>query len=417
MKNIHSKFIVILLILIFLLSTNISFAGTKQQLEQQLENQKNQQNQMENKIDDAEKKHKELESQKSETLKQVQNLGSQINNYESQISELDSKIEDANSKIADAEKKLAEEQKKYDHQEEMLQKRIVAMYEAGETKYIDVLLSSETITDFISYYYIVSEIAQCDLDLLQSIQKQKEEIEVAKKQIESSKQELITAKAEKQSIATELKTAKDEKNKQAENLTEQEKELEKELDELKKANDKILSEIRIAEQQYKEQLQKLKDLENQNKNNNNSNSSNNSSSGSGIFSRPVKTGSITAQAYYSSGKFHGAIDYGVPVGTPVYAAATGVVILTENLTKSYGTHVIIRHANGLQTYYAHGTRGSIMVSSGQIVQKGQQIMLSGNTGNSEGPHLHFEVRKPNYGYDQYAKAYGQDSRVNPLAYM
>ena len=90
---------------------------------------------------------------------------------------------------------------------------------------------------------------------------------------------------------------------------------------------------------------------------------------------------------------------------------------TANLSSSYGTYVVIRHANGLQSYYAHGSYGSICVSPGQIVKKGQKIMLSGNSGNSSGPHLHFEVRKSPYNYNGYAKAYGQDSRVNPLSYM
>jgi len=133
--------------------------------------------------------------------------------------------------------------------------------------------------------------------------------------------------------------------------------------------------------------------------------------------RPVNGGYISARAYYSSGRFHGALDYAVSSGTPVYAAADGVVMLTANLTTSYGTHVVIRHANGMQTYYAHGTYGSICVSAGQTVKKGQKIMNSGNSGNSQGPHLHFEVRKAPYSYNGYATAYGQDSRVNPEAYM
>jgi len=134
--------------------------------------------------------------------------------------------------------------------------------------------------------------------------------------------------------------------------------------------------------------------------------------------RPVSGGTISANGYYpSSGKYHGAIDYAIPVGTKVVAAADGVVMLTQNLTGSYGTYVVIRHANGLQSYYAHGQRGSIVVSPGDTVKKGQKIMLSGNTGNSSGPHLHFEVRKSPYNYSYKAKAYGQDSRVNPLNYM
>ena len=87
----------------------------------------------------------------------------------------------------------------------MLEERIVALYEAGDTTYLDILLSSESLTDFISSYYIVSEIAQCDLDLLKEIDKQKNEIETAKKEIEESKQTLTTAKASKQQVSTQLK--------------------------------------------------------------------------------------------------------------------------------------------------------------------------------------------------------------------
>ena len=90
---------------------------------------------------------------------------------------------------------------------------------------------------------------------------------------------------------------------------------------------------------------------------------------------------------------------------------------TKNLSSSYGTYVVIQHANGLQTYYAHGTSGSISVEPGDIVKQGQKIMLSGNTGNSSGAHLHFEVRKSPYNYSYSAKAYGQDSRVDPLQYL
>ena len=71
----------------------------------------------------------------------------------------------------------------------------------------------------------------------------------------------------------------------------------------------------------------------------------------------------------------------------------------------------------MQTYYAHGTPGSICVKPGQTVKRGEKIMLSGNSGNSSGPHLHFEVRVSPYSYSYSATAYGQDSRVNPLNYM
>jgi len=146
-------------------------------------------------------------------------------------------------------------------------------------------------------------------------------------------------------------------------LSEEEKELEQEIQELKQANARIANEIRAAEKKYAEQLAALK--------NNSSSGGSTTPTGSGYLMRPVKGGSISANGYYSSGRFHGAIDYAVSSGTPVYAAADGVVMLTANLTTSYGTHVVIRHANGMQTYYAHGTYGTICVSAGQTVKKGQ----------------------------------------------
>ena len=135
------------------------------------------------------------------------------------------------------------------------------------------------------------------------------------------------------------------------------------------------------------------------------------------FIRPVSGGSISTNGYYSSGRFHGAIDYAVSSGSPVYAAADGVVLTVGSLTYSYGTHVIIQHSNGLQTIYGHGTAGSVCVSPGQIVSQGQVIMKSGSTGNSSGPHLHFEVRKSPYNYKYSATKYGDDSRVNPNNYF
>ena len=404
MKNICKKITGIMLIAIFITSTNVALAVTQAEIDKQ----KNQQSQISNQIDEAEEKQKEIEAKKSETQKQVESISSQIDSYESQIDDLNSQIADANAKIKEAEEKLVQNQEEYEKKQEIFKQRLVVIYESGETSYLDVLLSSSSLTDFISNYYLVSELTDMDAQLMESLEKQKEEIETSKKEIEASKETLTTAKASKENVANQLKSAKTEKDKYVAQLSDEEKELEKEIQELKQANARIANEIKIAEEKYKKQLEELK---------NNTSGGSSNTAGSGFFMTPVKTGSISAKAYYSSGKFHGAVDYAVSVGTPVYAAAAGVVMSTANLSGSYGTYVVIRHANGLQSYYAHGTYGSIRVTPGQTVAKGQQIMKSGNTGNSTGPHLHFEVRISPYSYNGYATAYGQDSRVNPLNYM
>ena len=395
MKNICKKIIGMVLISILLVSTNVSLAVTQADIDS---NQK--------KINEAEEKQRQVESDKTEAMKQVDTLNSKIDDYETQISDLDSKITDANTKIKEEEKKLAQAEQDYKDQEELIKKRMVAVYTSGDTSYLDVLLSSKNLSDFISSYYLVSEVTKMDAELLDKIQKQKEEIETSKKEIENNKETLTASKTEKESVNSQLKEAKTEKDKYVAQLSDQEKELEQEIQQLKQDNAKIANEIKQAEIAYKKQLEELKrqqeEANNQKNNNSNNNSNSNSGknnnnsgsttpTGSGYFMKPVSGGTISTNGYYSSGKFHGAIDYAISSGSPVYAAAAGVVMVTDNLTSSYGTYVVIRHANGMQSYYGHGTRGSICVSPGQIVSKGQKIMLSGSTGNSSGPHLHFGV--------------------------
>lgn len=93
---------------------------------------------------------------------------------------------------------------------------------------------------------------------------------------------------------------------------------------------------------------------------------------------------------YSSGKYHGGIDFPCPTGTKVCAAADGKVIAAKELNYSYGHYIIIDHGNGLTTLYAHNSK--LLVGVGDSVTKGQAIAYSGSTGNSTGPHCHFEVR-------------------------
>ena len=125
------------------------------------------------------------------------------------------------------------------------------------------------------------------------------------------------------------------------------------------------------------------------------------SNGEVLFAWPLAEHTITAGWYYSDGSLHRAIDLRAAVGTPVYAAEDGTVDWVQTWdgrstsgNQSYGNLVRIRHADyhggKLQTLYAHLQR--VTVKNGQAVREGELIGYSGNTGNSTGPHLHFEVR-------------------------
>ncbi|MFC7303610.1 peptidoglycan DD-metalloendopeptidase family protein [Streptomyces monticola] len=125
------------------------------------------------------------------------------------------------------------------------------------------------------------------------------------------------------------------------------------------------------------------------------------------FTAPVEgaisTSYRTAGGMWSSG-YHTGTDFSVPSGTAIKSVGEGTVV-SAGWGGSYGNEVVIRHADGHYSQYAHMT--SLNVSTGQTVSGGQQIGLSGSTGNSTGPHLHFEIRTgPGYGSD-----------VDPMAYL
>jgi LysM repeat protein len=110
------------------------------------------------------------------------------------------------------------------------------------------------------------------------------------------------------------------------------------------------------------------------------------------YTQPFPNGPRIHQTQGLHGYRNSSVDYGMPVGTPLSAAAGGTVIISRNSgwNGGYANYVIIQHPNNTQTIYAH--MSSTVVRVGQTVSKGQLIGYSGNTGNSTGPHLHFEVR-------------------------
>lgn len=124
--------------------------------------------------------------------------------------------------------------------------------------------------------------------------------------------------------------------------------------------------------------------------------------GTGKFDLPVYGYTFTSGFKWRWGKLHSGVDLAVAEGTPVYAADNGKVIVAEDSGNGYGNYIIIDHQNGFKTLYGHNSE--LLVSVGDIVAKGDKIALSGNTGNSTGPHLHFEIHV-------------NDEKVDPQQYL
>ena len=109
----------------------------------------------------------------------------------------------------------------------------------------------------------------------------------------------------------------------------------------------------------------------------------------GNFTMPID-GPVTSRYKYRNGKFHNGIDLDLVTGDTVVSAFDGIVRYARKNSGGYGNLVIIRHFNGLETYYAHLSK--LLVFSGQQIKSGEVLGLGGNTGHSFGSHLHFEVR-------------------------
>ena len=275
----------------------------------------------------------------------------------------------------------------------MLNKRLVAMYKTGETSYLDFLLSSASLVDFISSYYLVSEVADYDTKLLEQIEAHRQKIENEKKELEADKQKLSSSKTTLISKQKATEVIKKSKEQYAEKLSDDEKKLQQEIEELTAHEKSINQEIAKMKAAYNAEQARLAAQKAS------ATTLSDSAASSYGFGWPVANHYIgtyygVAGRYWSLG-YHTGIDFPVGSGTAVYSVGDGQVVDTGR-SSAYGNYVEIYHGNNIYSFYAHGS--SVIVSKGQYVSKGQQIMYSGATGNVTGPHLHFEIRTPGSGF-------------------
>ena len=318
---------------------------------------------------------------------QMQNLQSQIDGLNTQINGLDASIEEKNTAIA-------EKQKNIDEDVETLKERLCAIYMMGDASTLEILLQSESVIDMAQKVELLNIITEHDTKLIAQLTADMESIADEKAEIESEKEQVAAARTELESKGSELAEVQAEAERVLEELNQSVASVQAESDRIAEEKAQASAEI---DQWWKDYYAQLAAQENQQ--NNGSSGSSGGSSGSigsggyvstGNFTWPVP-GFTNISCGYSSG--HKAIDISgggrTIYGTPIVAADSGKVV-TATYHYSYGNYVMIDHGGGYSTLYAHAS--SLAVSAGQTVTKGQTIAYVGSTGNSTGPHLHFEVR-------------------------
>lgn len=310
----------------------------------------------------------------TENLEQVQKLDEKIATAEAELAGTAEKVQILQTTIQQLEEEQKTEQEKYDEQKEIFEQRIVALYEAGDTQYLDIVLNSTSITDFISSYYVLSEIADYDSEMLQEIGERKHKIENTKERLEKEKKEVATIIEKQTRTSKVLQTTKTLRESYVSKLSDQEKQTQEKLEEY----NKVLAEVN-------NQLVELAKNEID------------TAYIGGELAWPVPGYTKISSPYGMRThpitkiyKLHTGVDISAPMGANFVAANDGVVVKAE-YNIAYGKMVVIDHGGGISTLYAHGSE--FLVNAGDTVKRNQAVLKVGSTGYSTGAHAHFEVRK------------------------
>ncbi len=370
------KNLCIVLILLICFVTTFTYAENESEnntTNLQTQDLQTQRDELQNQLSEANGELEEVQSNLSENLQQVEKLDEKIATAETQLEEQESKITELKDSINKIETELNTVTEKYEKQRKLFEQRLVATYESGETQYLDILLKSKSISDFLSSYYIITELAELDNDLISELEEKKKTIDLSRQKLENEKEELATIIENQTRLSRTLQNTKKMRESFIEKLSDDEKNLQAKIDEINEQYENVNKQILDLA---------MKGID--------------TAYIGGELAWPVPgytriTSKYAMRVHPITGqyKLHTGVDIGAPEGANFIAANDGIVTKAEYNT-AYGKMVIIDHGGGISTLYAHGSE--ILVEVGQNVKRGETVLKVGSTGYSTGPHAHFEVR-------------------------
>ena len=347
-------------------------------------------NALQNKINNAKSELKNIQNSQRDAKSELENLTIQVMDAENELDSLKAELSELESSIETKESEITEKQAEIKRKEKLLQERIVALYEAGDSTYLDVLLGSDSLLDFLSKYEIVQQIVDADTALITDLDNDKKALENEKAELEADKARVKELKDKQEIKSNELKILKKNKQSEVDKLSDEEKSKQSEIDKYNTAMEEVNRQLSEIGKDAQERLDK------------------DGVKFDGSFIWPCNNKYVTSRMKWRWGRWHKGVDIGASYEN-VYASASGYAYNATN-PGGYGTYIMIFHGDGYATLYGH--LNSSHIRNGQYVSQGQVIATSGNSGGSTGAHLHFEIR-----HSTSISNFFGNNWLNPLDYL
>ena len=324
------------------------------------------------KAEQAQKKKNEIESRIEGLSEEKRVVDEAADEATKAYKDVKKELDATESRIDENEDKLKVLNKDFVVKRDQLAKRVRDIYINGQINYLDVLFGAKDFQDFFTRMDLLKRVIQQDYDLVQVVFAEKTAIETSQKELEkdkAAKEKLVVSAADRKKEAEKKQSAK------------------------QAIIDKMETDRATQERIINENLAASKEVEQMIRNSRYQPASP-ALSGGGALNWPLG-GPITSPFGWrvhpitGASRFHSGIDIGGDYGDTIHAAGAGIVSYAGWIS-GYGYAVIIDHGGGISTLYGHNQ--ALLVSEGQSVSQGQAIAECGSTGNSTGPHCHFEVR-------------------------
>ncbi|MCI6911483.1 MAG: peptidoglycan DD-metalloendopeptidase family protein [Veillonellaceae bacterium] len=356
------------LALSLLISLSVTGTALADDLEDQLADLQRQAEEQQAKTNEASAKVESV----SERLRQIQE---ELRVATAEYKEVKGQLDSVEDKISDNTELLQKTEADLKVKNKKLQQRVRDIYINGQISYVDVLFGAKDFADLMTRMDVLKRIIKHDYDLIMKVREEKATVENTRAQLEKDKAEAEVLVADAQAKKAKV----------------EDKESEQQV-----LLDQAIYDRDTSERMYEEIMAASQEVANMIRRSHMSSAGySGAPAGAGGMIWPI-SGPITSEfgwrthPIFGTARFHSGLDIGGDYGMPIYAAASGTVIYAGWIS-GYGNAVIIDHGGGVTTLYGHND--SLNVSEGENVAQGQVIAMCGSTGNSTGPHCHFEVRE------------------------